>query len=497
MKVNCIQNSSVSFTAGKINLYSDFDGTYFPEKHSKLYDLPKEDTAKLQDYFKNFKSFLRNTNEDLTFKITTGRTFGEFQTVAELIKSKGIEMPLPEYLITKNGSDEFIKEGSDKEFYRSGKFPYNYSSPNQIKENEIKAETGWTRDLRTKMADLLKKYNFQIIEHDSENSAKDYGDKSIMKHVRYEDFELTDNMKAQSEWKAGIRNDGNLRLYVSFPYDMLNVGERQAAYKDIKDSFEKILKESKVEYIAEEYRDEIGGKRPVLEYAPKTRDGILDKLYDTKKAVQKAVLENDLVVTAGDGENDFKMLNPLNYIDTYDLTPEVKKEISEISEKNIDNILKQPKILERLKKLPFVGILVKQEDSEITRILSKFKDFGKIIEIENGKLQEGIKEAVKSYAKLNEKFAENLSDKMRQELNIIKEQAEKTVETAEKTINAENITQTATETVTVKPSQAAKQAKNGGKIVAISAGITAGIAAIILALRNKGEKSENANNQNK
>lgn len=43
-------NSPV-FTAGRIELYSDFDGTYFPFRHSKLHNISENETEYLNKYF--------------------------------------------------------------------------------------------------------------------------------------------------------------------------------------------------------------------------------------------------------------------------------------------------------------------------------------------------------------------------------------------------------------------------------------------------------------
>ena len=52
----------------------------------------------------------------------------------------------------------------------------------------------------------------------------------------------------------------------------------------------------------------------ILVYTPKIDGNELTKVFDTKEAVSKAIKNNDLVIVAGDGSNDFEMLNPLEYI---------------------------------------------------------------------------------------------------------------------------------------------------------------------------------------
>lgn len=436
MKVDCIKNNNLSFTAGKVSLYSDFDGTYFPEWQPNLYDITPERVNELNTHFDSFNNFFENTKGDLTFKITTGRTFGEFEKIAEIIKSKGIILPYPESFVSKNGSDEFIK--TDNSGFYSKNFPFDYNTTNTQKQKEIEQLTGWTSGLKAKLKEILGKFNFEIIEHDSENPPKDHGEKSLFSRLNYDSFELHENMPAQSEWKVGLRRDGNLKLSVSFPYDMLHAKERKEAYSQIKSEFEEYLKQQNVKFISTEFQDEAGGKRPTLEVVPKIEDAPLTKLYDTKRAVKDAILNNDLVITAGDGINDLEMLNPLNYID---------------GEKSLTN----PETVKELKKLPFAGIVIKGEKSGLEDLYKTFGEYGKIIEVEKGHLQDGIIQAIREYAKENPEFAKKMSKSLKLETEL----TEKTVK------------------------QTLKLTKKSSKLIAFIASAAAGISGLFLVMKNK------------
>lgn len=397
MKINGVYYSNVSkmaFTAGNVFLYSDFDGTFFPLRHSQLHKISENDAEGLRRYFQNFGLFLENKKNNITFKITTGRTFGEFKTIAELIKSKGIKMPLPDALIVKNGSDEYIKIGSDENYYQSGVFPFNYNKTNLRKEESIKNLTGWQgKAFRQKIIETLKQYDFKIIEHDSEHCVKDYGHGSLFAHINYDNFNLDSyNMKPRSEWAAALRNDGNLKFYLSFPYDMLNVEERRTAYNNIKSKLSVYLASKNVKYVMTERRDESCNNRPVIILEPEIREKALDKLYDTREAVKKAYHNNDFVIAAGDGMNDLDMLNPLNYIDTKGMSADLK---------NADKLLENSEIVKQLENLPFTGIVIKDKNNGLEQLFKLFGKFGKIIEVERGKLQEGIEDAIKMLSRNN------------------------------------------------------------------------------------------------
>ena len=474
MKVDCIKNNKqIYFTAGKVDLYSDFDVTYFPAKHTDLYTITPERTKQLNDYFDEFRPLLNEG--DLHFTITSGRTFGEFQTVADLIKSKGIQMPLPDTFIAKNGSDEYVRVAADSEYYNKGIFPFRYETVNTQKQEDIKNATGWHGKLKDKLREILQKHYLQIIDHESENSGRDYGQKSLMTHVKYDKFELKEGIDAKSEWKVGLRKDGSLKIYASFPYDMLHVGQRSYVYDKIKEEFEEYLKENGVKFVREEERDVHGGNRPVLVYTPQMADGSpLTKLYDTKEAVKKAIKNNDLVITAGDGKNDIEMLNPLNYIETSDLDTDLQKQLKNVSEDNIEEILKNQTVVERLRKLPFVGIIIKGEHSSLEQLVKHFEQFNRIIETEKGTLQEAIKQAIKKYAEECPEFAQNLKEDFKIQLEMAKETVrEGTIETVKHTA----------ETATSETPKG-----KGGKIAAIVAVITAGLSSTCYMLKKKPDK---------
>ncbi len=382
--------NSPAFTAGRIEFYLDFDGTYFPFRHSKLHNISENETEYLNKYFQNLNSFFNSKKNNFSFKITTGRSFGAFKAVTELIKSKGIKMPLPDSLIAKNGSDEYIKIGTDENYYKTDLFPFNYDKTNLQKENNINKLTAWDgKAFRQKIVETLKKYNFKIIEYDSGHSVKDYGKGSLFAHVGYDNFNLDSlNMPPRSEWAVGLRNDGNLKFYLSFPYDMLNVEERRNAYNDIKSKLLTYMDGRKVNYVIAEKREKSSNNRPVIIFEPKIEGKALSKLYDTKEAVKRARLNNDFVIAAGNGSNDIEMLNPLNYIDTKGFSSDLK---------NADKLLEKPEIVKQLKDLPFVGIVVKNDKNKLAKLFKLFGKFGKIIEVERGKLQDGIETALKMF----------------------------------------------------------------------------------------------------
>ena len=63
MRIKSVLASNVgvqTFTAGKVNVYSDFDGTYFPSSHSRINNLQYGHAKWLNEYFYDFGNFLNN-----------------------------------------------------------------------------------------------------------------------------------------------------------------------------------------------------------------------------------------------------------------------------------------------------------------------------------------------------------------------------------------------------------------------------------------------------
>lgn len=107
---NCSLNKKQAFKAGKVRVFSDFDKTFLPASHKNFARNYDEGFVNyLRGYFADFKDFLSRTREGLKFSITTGRSYGEFETMAEISRERKFGMPLPDTLIAKNGSDEYLK----------------------------------------------------------------------------------------------------------------------------------------------------------------------------------------------------------------------------------------------------------------------------------------------------------------------------------------------------------------------------------------------------
>ena len=424
MKINKIEQSytNIGFKAGKVKVFSDFDKTFLPARHKEFarYN-DKKFIDKIENYFKNFKKFLNNTREGLNFTITTGRTFGEFLTMAEIARNRKFEMPLPDSLIVKNGSDEHLKVGTDEEFYKGGAFPFRYEITNKEKENKLKKLTGWDGVKAKKIIkEVLNSFNLRIVEADSENSASDYGTRSLFSagNLKDESKCIFDDVK-QSELTAGLRRDGNLKVTVVYPTG-LNHLTRTNLIMDIASKIRSELEKNNIGF--ERILEHDCKNRQVITYLPTKK---LTKHYDPAEALLNAKKNNDLVIVAGDSSNDIPMLKPRLYLEHF-LTPEQKeKYIKTLRAVNSSDFLKKldeegnEELAKIYKEMPFVGIIVKHSNGENNlselNLHTKGK-YKKIIVVDEANLENGIKDAIKLYSEQNPNFKKELSKDLEKEV---------------------------------------------------------------------------------
>ncbi len=441
MRISNITNC-LSFTAGKVQVYSDFDGTYCPAKHSFIRD--NHNDKFMEEYCTKMDNFFQSTENDIHFHITTGRTYSEYKSISQLLKKRGYKLPLPESFIAKNGSDEYLKQRNNSDFYQTGKFPFDYNTTNLQKKENIRKATGWDGEIiKNFIRNLAEKYKLRFVEAGSENSVKDYGEDSLFSNGKLnpDDWKIlpTHNGKIKQHEKPavdyvlGARKDGDLKINLIFSPDYGYCRERNYIYDNFMNEIKSFLHKENINY---SMRWDIPNKhnhyRNHCNITPNIEGKELTKLYDTKVALKKAISENDMVVVAGDGSNDFDMLNPLEYIDKqewakfkenskckefYDSEMRVKlvKLKDALNDKN--NLLKQELetngFIDCIKRMPLYSIVVKKDNSDLELLTDVFSRFNKVIEIKKGELDKGLKEAIKHHSEINKDFKTSMSDKFK------------------------------------------------------------------------------------
>ena len=444
MRVSGIENK-IAFTAGKIDLYSDFDGTYCPARHCTLHN-PNENSF-MPEYCKRMNNFFSSTKGDVHFNITTGRTLGEYESISWLLKIRNFQLPFPETVITKDGSDRFVKQGQDKDFYEKNIFPFDYNAPLKDKEIHIKQLTNWDGDkIHSELKQLSDKYKIKLIEADSENSVSDYGEKSLFsngklnpdewKKLPSDNGKILEHKTPIAEYILGSRKDGKLKFNLIFPPDYGYCPERNWIYDNLINDLKGFMQSEKINYQMEwETANQNNHYRISCSITPKIENGALTKLYDTKEALKKAIKSNDIVIAAGDGSNDFDMLNPLKYLDENFIKAcekkssykdfyrkDMNKKLEDLQKvyngensqyiKGLRKELTENGFLKKLEDLPIYSIVIKKKNTKLQALIDTFAHINKVIATDYGCLDEGVKRIIKIHASKNKKFKNAMSENL-------------------------------------------------------------------------------------
>lgn len=446
MKIHPINQYNISFKAGVTNIYSDFDGTFMPQqfKHDVVVkDQPPLDKKAFQDYFNGLQKLFNKIRGDkiqpkLQFSITTGRNLPEFNYFIQKIKERGLKVPLPDSVITSNGADEYLKNGNTMQFFTDKKMvlPYDEDDVNMEKREWIKKVSGgWDGDkIRENIKNILKKNKYTFLEAPTNQCTWSYpGNISLQSYL--------EKMFPIPQIYASIRKDGNLNFHIALPWvkehrpefqnevETVDSGQKTSHISsEIKKSFEK-AENLGIPAIFEKYHDvfNIHGEktsaiivRPTLKVSDKFLEhgGVLDKFHDIERRAKEIVDKglNDLVIVAGDDNNDIKALDLRNYL---------------TDAQNFDWNDKEK--IEELKKLPIISIFIKHPNKDITltanqnKILYKPYDMEKMLNADGivrhivvdetnpqrpHTLKEAIEIAITEYAKRNAEFRKNLSAEM-------------------------------------------------------------------------------------
>ncbi len=295
---------------GKVILFSDFDGTFMPFSHESVCTdrskFPKEEFSR---YFGLFSDFLKKNENKLELFITTGRNLPKFMAFIEHIKRNDAYIPLPKKVIVNNGGDIY-QSNNPENFFVCGYAAYsNYNRDAQNKRAEIKKLTGWDgSDIKNKIISILNSFNFQVLEVPINEFSSTYEELSLSYYLD------KNGLSHETSNFASIQDDGLLGFHIAFCKNMNN-NEKYLA--DLCQEISNAL-EDRVSYALQTtLYDWQAGYGPSIRLLPRIDGKPLDKLYDVKECLKK-VIENktdDLVIAAGDDENDMAMLLPENYDD--------------------------------------------------------------------------------------------------------------------------------------------------------------------------------------
>lgn len=418
------QLKKMSFGAGSVKLYSDFDRTFLPLSHQDFKNSTPQNNSILEEYFNTFRIFFQNTAKNLEFNITTGRNLIEFNTMLYIARLNGFHMPLPRNLTTKNGADNFFNKDSEDNFYLKHKSsPYQIQNRDESKIDEIKKKSNWDgKQIKLGIKEILTTCNFEIIEPETTNNPKHYGIHTLFNY--FEDkFNPDSNTEYyKSPWVASLRQDGDLSIHIGLPKDISFSEDRINRIKELNQKIADFLDENNVKYNCSFLpNDKECGNHPSITIVPCIDNCTLSKLYDPLQAVQKALKENDLVVVAGDSSNDFEMLNPINYLNTLS-----RKDV-ELFNNDPHLFIKamelNPELAEQFHNLPFMGIIVRNhlKEESLDKLLEYYGEgpYKKIICVKEGHLLDGIRQSIQLYSNNNSNYKAKMDKDFKKQIEGI------------------------------------------------------------------------------
>lgn len=292
----------------KIFLFADFDGTFMPFSHKSICTerslFPKEEFSR---YFGLFSDFLKSNENKIELIITTGRNLPKFTAFLEHIKRNEAHIPLPNKIIVNNGGDIYQSDNPENIFKGVDAGYTNDNTTAQNKRAAIKKQTGWDGyEIKNKIIAVLDSLNFQVLEVPINEFSSTYGELTLKYYLE------KNGLDHNSAKFASIQDDGLLGFHIAFCKEINNnENYLNSLCLDINNCIGNNISYS----VQTTLYDWQAGYGPSIRLLPNIDGKPLNKLYDIKKCL-KNVIENktgDLVIAAGDDENDTPMLNLENY----------------------------------------------------------------------------------------------------------------------------------------------------------------------------------------
>lgn len=493
MKIQKIlqQTTKPNFGAGVTKLYTDFDGTYIPDRFthdSVCNSIPPVNKEDFKSYFDKIWTLfgaLKGNGEEskFNFVVTTGRNIAETNYYLDKLRSQDLWVPLPEKLVTCNGQDEyFLNVKDEEEFFKGDKPAFVKENVNQEKREYYKS-MGWDyAKIKNQLKEILSKRQYQHkikfqdrmqdfnsamfeqlsttkrsredllneieTKHLDEAAIRKLLDETSTKevspaekpyhdwymgelaHILYQEttrrHEIIDNVpttRSRKEYGAnlslqtaleniGLAKDDD---YMAFSDDG-ELGIRIAVSKKYEDNIKPYISKKAnlptfTELIKGRYEVSKLKKGSYAGREFEIRPSDIDKSEDTKKIVDEMINSNsnDLLIVAGDGSNDCKMLD-LSIYTYHSICPETQKHA------------------DRIINLPVISIYIDnrtdEERADITSKISKMIEYSSQYNFDGNirfihvdpkdpekphTMEEAMKLAIASYAKRNPEFKKNLS----------------------------------------------------------------------------------------
>lgn len=388
MKISNIITNNIyrqSFKAGVTSLYSDYDGTFMPYSREQICGEDLAPSSPEVDIFNKMYFSLKqlfNTDKDkFNFIITTGRNRDSYSEISNKIKEHPyLNILHPTKLITRDGAGVYKLQDSEEFVYEN------------IKQNFPKWDK---KQIQTDVKEFL---------------SKDQG------------------IKCCSDFKAFMNNADNKNYTSCFISECDQDDAVEILFTNIENNSNK---ENEIKNYLESKNNKISSytHKVNLNYENKSINAVevvlrpycnnnqpLSKVKQIREDIKNNIQtnSNDLVVVAGNEFNDVTMLNPLNYLDLVGVNlPE---------NASYEALLREPSVIEGLKKLPLKIILVGNSSNlDFLRSMSKtLRDNGvdmiHLAPCAQEDYVKTLKESMYEYSKQNDEYKFGLGYKVYFEL---------------------------------------------------------------------------------
>ena len=289
--INSYIKNQNSFGQNKLYVYADFDRTISPNTTSDVFYAKNPEKISLAKYNFDTINALIQKYPNLQFHIETGRANDELQLMYDIYKKCGVNFINADSVILKEGADEFLIDKTKKQ-------EYPYIIKNMPRSLYIRKKTNWGKDrIQTDVKNIINDMDLDPLICGTTLSAEKYGKYSI--------FSYPEKFTPKT---ILIRNLGEFKLFLGFVNTIPS-----EKYKELKNNVTNYLSGNNIFFkIEEKPIDKECNSFRSITYIPIIDGEELSKNYDIKKNIND-MDATDTIVLAGDGSNDYPMLNPKSY----------------------------------------------------------------------------------------------------------------------------------------------------------------------------------------
>lgn len=342
ISTNYNYNRITTFKAGHTTLFSDYDLTFLPARQHDVRRIEEHNSLKdkLKNHFEKFEQLRKKLNKKFTFIITSGRNVPELENSIYTLEQAGVKHPLPDRVIIKNGGDNLVRNQNAEKIIsnfltlapaKDEKIDRNLFEPLYVSDKK-------TEEKRELIKDAFGWDYFHILKKISKFINRETQQNLTIVPTNNHDYNYKITMYAYPLAGNWTTFDNSGQFCVNMMTKSGETAEKLADYIKHKES----LTPENIHTKIKQHSD-----KTEIEFTPEINGKKLNKSFDVKEALKDALENNDMIIVAGDSDNDIEMLNLENYVDG-EITAEKVRSLPIISilvdmDNNLDTDMKSLK----------------------------------------------------------------------------------------------------------------------------------------------------------